>query len=311
MEIIRKIKHRIYKLIVRKPDAMASSPDDRTLLEKYQSLTVENKFILYELKRINETLRYHLLGDVPLSETDQVQTRSSFDYQWDKFHTGVAMSDDDKFMGQIRSQICKMTDFPAEWFQGKQVIDIGCGSGRFTYGLLSLGATVTAVDQSAAGLRRTTELCQEFSSRLSTRQENILEWDEETQFDLVFNFGVVHHTGNTYLAMWNVAHKVKPGGRLFLMIYGFPEDQSGFAEINSYEDVRQKIRQLPFDQKKEALIEQFGPYLAHGWFDATSPRINDLLTFPEIVDLLTTLGFQNVRLTLQHRNHHLIADKIG
>lgn len=288
---------------------MASAPDYQTLVEGYQSLSVENKFILYELKRINEALRYHLLGDMLLGETVQVQTRSSFEYQWDKFHTGIAMSDDGKFMSQIQSQICQMTNLPAEWFEGKKVIDIGCGAGRFTHGLLSLGATVTAVDQSAAGLRRTAKLCQEFSSRLSTRQENLLEWDEEAQFDLVFSFGVVHHTGNTYLAIRNVARKVKPGGRLFLMIYGFPEDQSGFAEINSYENVRQKIRQLPFDQKKEALIEQFGPYLAHGWFDATSPRINDLLTFAEIVDLLAMLGFQNVKRTLQHRNHHLVADR--
>lgn len=278
--------------------------------EQYQLVAAQNRFILFELQRINETIRYHLLGNIDLAESDMQQTRSSFDYQWADFNTGVAMPNDQEFMRNLSAQLCQFTDLSATWFPGKRVVDVGCGAGRYSYGLLSLGATVTACDQSLAALQRTTELCQEFANRLTTQQINLLEWDTEEQYDLAFCFGVVHHTGNTYLAIRNVARKVKPGGRLFLMIYGFPEGSIDFTELNSYEELRHKLRPLSFVEKKQLLIEQFGAHLAHGWFDATSPRINDLLTFPEIADFLTRLGFHNIKRTHNIRNHHLIADKI-
>jgi 2-polyprenyl-3-methyl-5-hydroxy-6-metoxy-1,4-benzoquinol methylase len=307
MSILNKVKSKFQAFVV---NSSPSVSDFSQLQEQCRLLAEQNRFILYELNRINESLRYHLMGDTPLDEVDQLQTRSSFDYQWADFHTGVAMSNDAAFMGQVQAQIRQITDLPAEWFPGKQVVDVGCGAGRFTYGMLSMGASVTACDQSEAGLRQTAELCKEFSDHLITKQINLLEWEEAERFDLVFCFGVVHHTGNTYLAIRNAAQKVRTGGRLFLMVYGFPETLSDFNELNSYEELRQKVRPLTFEEKKKLLIDQFGPHLAHGWFDAVSPRINDLLTFPEIADLLRGLGFQNIKRTLSSRNHHLVADKI-
>jgi hypothetical protein len=57
-------------------------------------------------------------------------------------------------------------------------------------------------------------------------------------------------------------------------------------------------------------MERFGPILGHGWFDAVSPRINDLLTFEEIAELLARLGFKNIRRTREGRNHHIVADRL-
>jgi 2-polyprenyl-3-methyl-5-hydroxy-6-metoxy-1,4-benzoquinol methylase len=267
--------------------------------------------MLFELRRVNETFRNHLLNDPALGEIDKLQTGQSFDYQWAEYSSGIAMSDDTAFMSQLQSQICQMTDLPTEWFKGKRVIDIGCGAGRFTYGMLSMGAYVTACDQSDAGLKKTAKLCAEHSDRLTTKQINLLKWDEVGDFDLVFCFGVVHHTGNTYSAIKNAALKVKPGGRLFLMIYGFPENLNAFEELISYEEVRQTVRILSFEEKKKYLIDRFGPYYAHGWFDAVSPQINDLLTFEETADFLTTQGFSRIKRTMPGRNHHLVGDKLA
>lgn len=281
------------------------------LEEQVKLLEVQNRFMLFELQRINEMLRLHLLGDQALSEIDQQQTRASFEYQWADFNTGVAMSTDKSFMAQIQSQVCQFTDLPAEWFKGKKIADVGCGSGRYSYAMLSLGASVRAFDQSESGLRNAADLCADFSDRFSTERINLLDWGGSADFDLVFCFGVVHHTGNTYLAMRNVADKVKPGGKLFLMIYGFPEKEPDFTELNSYESLRYKLRPLTFEQKKKSLIDQFGEHLAHGWFDAVAPRINDILTYAEIVEFLTALGFSNFKRTVNMRNHHLVAEKKG
>jgi len=273
-------------------------------------LLEQNRFILYELRRINEAIRYQLLGDNSFTQADTLQTKASFDYQWHHLPGGIAMPDDQGFMGKVETMICEMTGLSPEWFTGKQVVDVGCGPGRFTYGLLSLGAFVTACDQSAWALERTSHLCARFTDRLSTQPINLLEWDDIAAYDLAFCFGVVHHTGNTYLAIRNVARKIKQGGKLFLMVYGFPETLSDYKEVNSYEGLRQELRSLPFEEKKKILIERFGPTLAHGWFDAISPRINDLLTFEEIAELLARLGFKNIKRTIESRNHHIIADKL-
>lgn len=282
-----------------------------SLEEQIKLLEVQNKFMLYELQRVNEMLRLHLLGDQALGEIDQKQTRDSFEYQWADFNTGVAMATDKAFMSEIQSKVCQFTDLPTDWFQGKKVADVGCGSGRYSYALLSLGASVRAFDQSESGLRNAATLCAEFGDRFSTEHINLLDWSGSADYDLVFCFGVVHHTGNTYLAIRNVAEKVKLGGKLFLMIYGFPEKEPDFTELNSYEELRYSLRPLTFEERKKSLIDQFGEHLAHGWFDAVSPRINDILSYAEIVEFLSALGFSNFKRTVDMRNHHLIAEKTG
>jgi 2-polyprenyl-3-methyl-5-hydroxy-6-metoxy-1,4-benzoquinol methylase len=282
---------------------IAASPE-------FQRLRAENRFLLSEIRRINEERRLEALGQLPERENLAAQTRESFDYQWSDFHEGVAMPSDTAWMQDIAARVCQLSGLPREWFAGKHVADIGCGAGRWSYGMLSMGAHVTACDQSESALKRTRELAGAMANRLETRQVNLLEWTESAAFDLVFCFGVVHHTGNTYLAIRNTAAKVAPGGRLFLMIYGFPETTEALNEQNAYADLRREWRLLSLPERRRAAIERFGPELGHGWFDAVSPQVNDLLTFDEIADLLGKLGFENVRRTDDNRsNHHLVADR--
>jgi 2-polyprenyl-3-methyl-5-hydroxy-6-metoxy-1,4-benzoquinol methylase len=263
------------------------------------------RFAVNELRRLSEQLRGLQAG----FESDRLQARQSFDYQWHRFHEGEAMPSDPSFMADVQALTCRMTDLPAEWFKGKRVMDVGCGAGRFSHALLSLGASVTACDQSEWALRRTGDLCASFKDRLGLRQVNLLDWDELAEFDLVFSFGVVHHTGNTYLAIRNVCRKVGPSGRVFLMVYGYPEDLAGYRELNQYEALRQELRLADYDERKALLLARFGPQAAHGYFDAVSPRINDLMTYEELAELLQRLGFANVRRTLPNRNLHVVAER--
>jgi len=273
-------------------------------------LTKQNRFLLNEIKSINERERHRLFGEDAIVDDDRRQTKDSFDFQWHEIPDGLSLPSDPSFMEGVESRICEFVDRPREWFSGKKIIDIGCGGGRFTYGLLKLGAMVTACDQSEWAVKRTSELCADYADRLSTIREDLLEWDSFDDYDLVFCYGVVHHTGNTYMAIRNVCRKVGPGGRVFLMVYGYPEDSSGFAYLNSYEALRKELRIVSLSERRKLLEERYGCFEAHGYFDATSPRINDLLDFDEITDFLGQVGFGNVKRTLQHRNHHLVADRI-
>lgn len=280
-------------------------------LFRFKSKTKEREaktqFLINELAKTNEMMRQNALE---AHEADSQQTLASFEYQWKNLPSGIALPTDPAFMQQVKTQICKMTGLPPEWFPGKKVIDVGCGIGRFTYGLLSLGAEVTSCDASTSALERTQKLCEPYKKHLRTFQTNLLK-DKlpQGEFDLAFSFGVVHHTGNTYLAMKKVCSAAKAGGKVFLMVYGYPEKYEDFLETNSYEALRNELRHLNFDEKVSVLRSKFPEDQVHGWFDAVSPRINDLLKFGELVEVLNTMGVQNVKRTMDNRNWHVVGDK--
>jgi 2-polyprenyl-3-methyl-5-hydroxy-6-metoxy-1,4-benzoquinol methylase len=265
------------------------------------------QFSIYELAKLNERVRAKELGEL---EEDSQQTLESFNYQWEHLPAGSYLTSDPVFMKRIESHICEITGLAAEWFKGKKVIDIGCGNGRFTYGLLSLGAEVTACDASSAGIKQTRTICQTYGERLKIFQANIIKDALPRQeFDLAFCFGVVHHTGNTYLAIKKVYDTAKVGGKIFLMVYGYPEKYEDFVELNSYEALREKLRPLGFKEKVEFLRLKYPENQLNGIFDAASPRINDLLKYGELKEFLNALGVDNVRRTLDNRNLHVIGDK--
>lgn len=279
----------------------------RTIPE-LSTLRAESEYVRRELARLAAAERRSAWLARRNSE-QRSQTKASFDFQWEHMPSGKSLPTDPEFMAGLEQQLIDMIRVPRDWFATKRIVDIGCGMGRFSYGLLKLGAHVTSCDQSEAALRRTAEICRPFADRSTLKRIDLLEWDEPGDFDLAFSFGVVHHTGNTYLAIDNVCRKVRPGGRLFLMIYGVPETRPAFLEVNQYEQIAEEIRDLSFEERKALLLKRFGADGAHGWFDATSPRINDRLTFEEIHDLLSELGFHNITRVEVARNHQIVAER--
>ncbi len=275
-------------------------------------LILQNTFLLSQIYKINKLLRMQSIDDKRIDKLEDVkQTHSSFNYQWKDFNFGAEMSSDKIRTGEIEKYICKITDTPESWFKGKSILDVGCGSGRYSYGFLKMGAKVHSIDISEWGIKRTKELCEEFSPNHTCKIEDILNWEDETKYDFVFCFGVVHHTGNVYQAIINVADRVKEhSSKLFLMVYGIPRNKIDFAEVVNYITIHDKLQCNSFDEKKQILMKNFGHDKAHGFFDAISPEIADLLTYGEIVDLLSNLGFKAIRkLSVIKRNHLIIAIK--
>jgi hypothetical protein len=93
------------------------------------------------------------------------------------------------------------------------------------------------------------------------------------------------------------------------MVYGYPTTHAEFEDLVLYESLRSQLRELAFDARKRFLVDRFGPDRAHGFFDAASPRINDLLSYGELYDFLTALGFVRIERTVEQRNHCVIADR--
>ena len=198
---------------------------------------------------------------------------------------------------------------PSIWFGGKAVLDAGCGNGRWSYTLAKLGAAVTALDRSAAGLKEVERICGAFPGFRAIRHDLLEPLPTGAAFDFVWNFGVAHHTGWTQRALHNVCNAVRPGGILFTMIYGEPrEGRPGeYAEINSYTEVRRATSGMSFDERIAYLRGRFKEEDVNGWFDAVSPKVNDLHRFDEVRDWLLAWGFEDIRRTFENRSLFITA----
>jgi 2-polyprenyl-3-methyl-5-hydroxy-6-metoxy-1,4-benzoquinol methylase len=107
----------------------------------------------------------------------------------------------------------------------KSFIDIGCGSGLFSLAAMRLEARVHSFDYDRHSVACTAELKRRYfpdRADWTIEQASVLDPDYLKtlgQFDIVYSWGVLHHTGDMWQALANVVPLVKPGGKLFIAIY--------------------------------------------------------------------------------------------
>lgn len=293
-------------------------PDQWGREERIAYLEEVVEYLRWQTTNQAEMLR-HLSSPVIQDLPAVKRTKDSFDFQWADIPTGHSMLDNPEFRARASGYVTQFTGLAAPWFKGKRVIDAGCGMGRYSWALCTLGATVTSLDQSDHGLQRTREACREFPAHQAIKIDLLGQLPAIPAADLVWSFGVLHHTGDTYRAFRNLVPLVKPGGYLYLMIYGQPRPHviDDFAEINEYERWRHRTANLTLGGKLEAIrrgmnageFRVAGDEHVHGYFDAISPPINDLHTFEEIEGWLVDAGFHNIKRTVESRNIHVIAER--
>lgn len=109
--------------------------------------------------------------------------------------------------------------------KGKTFIDIGSGSGIFSLAALRLGAAkVVSVDIDESSVACARYLKKEEGSPRNWQIKTASALNQEDlrslgRYDVVYSWGVLHHTGDMYMAIQNVATLVKPGGQFFIAIY--------------------------------------------------------------------------------------------
>jgi 2-polyprenyl-6-hydroxyphenyl methylase/3-demethylubiquinone-9 3-methyltransferase len=108
---------------------------------------------------------------------------------------------------------------------GRSFLDIGSGSGLSSLAARRLGARVHSFDFDPQSVACTRELRRRYfpsDANWTVERDSVLDTARVRAlgtFDIVYSWGVLHHTGRMWDALDNAAIPVAPGGKLFVAIY--------------------------------------------------------------------------------------------
>lgn len=145
--------------------------------------------------------------------------RFAFGENWRRF-LGIL---DDERIGEAELALADMLGTTS--LAGRRFLDVGSGSGLFSLAAYRLGATaVHSFDFDVSSVECTQELRRRYGDeeRWVVERGDALDTGYVSalgRWDIVYSWGVLHHTGDMWRALENAALLVDEGGTLFVSIY--------------------------------------------------------------------------------------------
>jgi SAM-dependent methyltransferase len=175
---------------------------------------------------------YRMLPRTAFSDSARRRTSDSFAYEWSRFG-GVRPEWEQNFRDYLRP-------LTPDQLRGKMVLDVGAGSGRHSLHAARAGATVVALDGGPA---------------IDVARENLppevltVQADAEPfapgSFDFVMCIGVLHHLSDPAQALRALVSAVRPGGRVHIYVYWWPERRSHQRVLALVSLLRRATTRLP------------------------------------------------------------------
>jgi 2-polyprenyl-3-methyl-5-hydroxy-6-metoxy-1,4-benzoquinol methylase len=137
-----------------------------------------------------------------------------FGAQWKKYRLTQLDSYTRTTISKDRARRCLGEELWTE-LAGKQVLECGCGAGRFTEVLLDEGAYVTSIDLSDAVDANQENFPQDATHRVAQADIQQLPFAPQ-QFDIVFCLGVIQHTPNPEKTITCLYDQVRAGGTMVI-----------------------------------------------------------------------------------------------
>jgi 2-polyprenyl-6-hydroxyphenyl methylase/3-demethylubiquinone-9 3-methyltransferase len=152
----------------------------------------------------------------------------AFGENWARFLTSLSDS-------QIEQATRAVSTLVGRDLRDLSFLDIGSGSGLSSLGARRLGARVYSFDYDPQCVACTQDLRRRFfpgDEAWTVAQGSVLNeafLATLGQFDVVYSWGVLHHTGHMWTAIENAARLVRPGGLFVIGIYNFRGGRRGTA----------------------------------------------------------------------------------
>jgi ubiquinone/menaquinone biosynthesis C-methylase UbiE len=109
---------------------------------------------------------------------------------------------------------------PFSTTEGLDVLEIGCGLGTDAVEFAKSGARYTGIDLTEPAVNLTREKLKAYGLPGCTRQADAEELPfPDESFDVVYSWGVIHHTPDTERCVAEIRRVLRPGGKLMLMLY--------------------------------------------------------------------------------------------
>jgi 2-polyprenyl-3-methyl-5-hydroxy-6-metoxy-1,4-benzoquinol methylase len=216
---------------------------------------------------------------------------AAFGAQWKKYRLTQLDSYTKLPISRTRALRC-IGEENVGWIRGKRVLECGCGAGRFTEVLLSLGASVISIDLSEAVVANR-ESCPQ------SPQHQIVQADIDTlpfclgTFDVVFCLGVVQHTPSPERTIARLYEQLNAGG--LLVIDHYTHTISDYTKTAGL--FRLVLKHMPPDKGMrwtEKLVQYLLPLhkaarrlrIAQMILSRISPVLTYYQTIPELPDAL-------------------------
>lgn len=167
-------------------------------------------------------------------------SRFAFGRNWLRFIDAVDEARIDSAVQSFRAMLDNRD------LSGQRMLDAGCGSGLSSLVARRVGMRVLAFDHDPDSVACSMELKRRFAPQdpdWTIERGDVLDEAYMRRlgtFDLVYSWGVLHHTGEMWRGLANAAGCVAPGGRLFIAIYN---DQEGTSR--RWRVVKRLYQRLP------------------------------------------------------------------
>ena len=199
-------------------------------------------------------------------------------------------------------QVTMMGLAPAD-FEGLDVLDAGCGTGEFTIAHASYGCRhLVALDLNESSLDCLREKIRiTGTSTIEVIHGDVLDPDVlgDRTFDVIYSYGMLHHTGDARRGFDNIARRLRPGGLMLFFVYNrwahfFYERR---LRILDREVGTDPARRVEFAKRNFKAPPEFRGSVEAGWFDrygvsnATSHTVPELLSWFRDNELEFVNGF--------------------
>lgn len=138
---------------------------------------------------------------------------------WEADACGERYGDDqERIRYQLEPEVPKFANFPSG--RGRDVLEIGVGMGADLLSWAKAGARVTGVDLTERAVEFTGQRLRSagLSGEVRVADAEALPFPDAS-FDIVWSWGVLHHTPRSRTALREAARVLRPGGRYAVMVY--------------------------------------------------------------------------------------------